>query len=122
MANSFEKCIFAARKIIEKCIFGLKKPIEKCNFLISTLRQHKRLIRRNIERFEGDDFMFEVSQEEILRCQNVTSSWGGSRYGAFAFTEIGVAMLSGVLNSKVASILVIWLKRKKARRCEPSFY
>ena len=46
--------------------------------------------------------MFEVSQEEILRCQNVTSSWGGSRYGAFAFTEIGVAMLSGVLNSKVA--------------------
>ncbi len=26
-------------------------------------------------------------QEEILRCQNVTSSWGGSRYGAFAFTE-----------------------------------
>ena len=58
--------------------------------------------RSNIERFEGDDFMFEVSQEEILRCQNVTSSWGGSRYGAFAFTEIGVAMLSGVLNSKVA--------------------
>lgn len=111
MANSFEKCIF-----------GLKKPIEKCNFLISTLRQHKRLIRRNIERFEGDDFMFEVSQEEILRCQNVTSSWGGSRYGAFAFTEIGVAMLSGVLNSKVASILVIWLKRKKARSGEPSFY
>ena len=48
----------------------------------------KRQVRRNIERFEGDDFMFEVSQEEILRCQNVTSSWGGSRYGAFAFTEI----------------------------------
>ena len=23
--------------------------------------------------------MFEVTQEEILRCQNVTSSWGGSR-------------------------------------------
>ena len=62
----------------------------------------KRQVRRNIERFEGDDFMFEVTQEEILRCQNVTSSWGGSRYGAFAFTEIGVAMLSGVLKSKVA--------------------
>ena len=27
----------------------------------------KRQVRRNIERFEGDDFMFEVSQEEILR-------------------------------------------------------
>lgn len=40
----------------------------------------KRQVRRNIERFEGEDFMFEVTQEEILRCQNVTSSWGGSRY------------------------------------------
>ena len=55
-----------------------------------------------MERFEGDEFMFEVTQEEILRCQNVTSSWGGSRYDAFAFTEIGVAMLSGVLKSQVA--------------------
>ena len=62
----------------------------------------KRQVRRNIERFEGDDFMFEVSPDEILRCQKVTSSWGGSRYDAFAFTEIGVSMLSSVLNSKVA--------------------
>ena len=52
----------------------------------------KRQVRRNIERFEGDDFMFEVSPDEILRCQKVTSSWGGSR----------VSMLSSVLNSKVA--------------------
>ena len=65
-------------------------------------RQLKRQVRRNIERFEGDDFMFEITHEELLRCQIGTSSWGGSRYGAFAFTELGVAMLSGVLNSKVA--------------------
>ena len=64
--------------------------------------QLKRQVRRNMERFEGEDFMFEISHEEILRCQIGTSSWGGSRYGAFAFTEIGVAMLSGVLKSKVA--------------------
>ena len=62
----------------------------------------KRQVRRNIERFEGEDFMFEVTKEEILRCQNVTSSWGGNRYDAFAFTEIGVSMLSSVLTSKVA--------------------
>ena len=37
-------------------------------------KQLKRQVRRNIERFEGDDFMFEVTQEEILRCQDVTSS------------------------------------------------
>jgi hypothetical protein len=64
--------------------------------------QLKRQVRRNIERFEGEDFMFELSHEELLRCQIGTSSWGGSRYGAFAFTEIGVSMLSSVLTSKVA--------------------
>jgi hypothetical protein len=39
----------------------------------------KRQVRRNIERFEGDDFMFEISHEELLRCQIGISSWGGSR-------------------------------------------
>ena len=64
--------------------------------------QLKRQVRRNMERFEGDDFMFEVTQEEILRCQNGISSWGGNRFGAFAFTELGVAMLSSVLRSEKA--------------------
>ncbi len=60
----------------------------------------KEAVRRNIERFP-DDFMFELSTKEfkILRTQFATSSWGGSRYPPFAFTEQGVAMLSSVLNS-----------------------
>jgi hypothetical protein len=29
----------------------------------------KRQVRRNIERFEGDDFMFEVTKNELSRCQ-----------------------------------------------------
>ena len=64
--------------------------------------QLKRQVRRNIDRFEGEDFMFEVSHDELLRCQIGTSSWGGSRYGAFAFTMLGVAMLSSVLRSDAA--------------------
>lgn len=44
--------------------------------------QLKRAVKRNFKRFEGEDFMMEVSQEEILRCQFGTSSWGGSRYNA----------------------------------------
>ncbi len=64
--------------------------------------QLKRAVRRNIRRFEGDDFMMELSHEEIMRCQFGISSWGGSRYGAFAFTELGVAMLSSVLHSEAA--------------------
>ncbi|MBQ9232107.1 MAG: ORF6N domain-containing protein [Prevotella sp.] len=64
--------------------------------------QLKRSVRRNIRRFEGDDFMMELSHSEIMRCQIGTSSWGGSRYGAFAFTEMGVAMLSSILRSETA--------------------
>lgn len=64
----------------------------------------KQSVRRNFERFDGDDFMFELSEFEIanLRSQFVTSSWGGTRYAPFAFTEMGVAMLSSVLRSNKA--------------------
>ena len=37
--------------------------------------QLKRQVRRNIDRFEGEDFMFEASHDELLRCQIGTSSW-----------------------------------------------
>ena len=65
----------------------------------------KRQVRRNIERFEGDDFMFTPTKEELLRCQIVTLKEARGqhlKYMPFAFTEIGVAMLSGVLKSEVA--------------------
>lgn len=67
--------------------------------------QLKRAVRRNIERFEGEDFMFELIKEELSRCQIGTLNTGrGSnfKYMPFAFTELGVAMLSSVLNSKTA--------------------
>ena len=65
--------------------------------------QLKRAVRRNLERFPSD-FMFELTREELenLRCQIGISSWGGVRYLPFVFTEQGVAMLSGVLNSERA--------------------
>jgi hypothetical protein len=60
----------------------------------------KQSVKRHIKRFPSD-FMFELSYQEFkdLRSQIVTSSWGGTRYKPMAFTEQGVAMLSGVLNS-----------------------
>lgn len=72
----------------------------------------KRSVKRNIERFPPD-FMFELTKEEanILRCQNGTSRWGGSRYLPYAFTEQGVAMLSTVLSSKVAIDINIQIMR-----------
>lgn len=64
----------------------------------------KRIVRRNMIRFP-EDFLFQLSNEELnsltikLRCQIGTSNKGGLRYAPFAFTEQGVAMLSGLLNS-----------------------
>jgi phage regulator Rha-like protein len=63
----------------------------------------KRQVNRNIERFP-EDFMFQLTKEEFdnLRCQVGTSSYGGTRYLPYAFTEQGVAMLSSVLSSQKA--------------------
>ena len=65
----------------------------------------KQAVRRNIRRFPSD-FMFELSKEEFAdwRSQFVTSNSDkmGLRYRPMAFTEQGVAMLSGVLKSERA--------------------
>lgn len=73
-------------------------------------------VRRNAERFP-DDFLFQLTDEESanLRSQIVTSSWGGRRYTANAFTEQGVAMLSSVLRSKRAIEVNIEIMRTFVR-------
>ena len=61
-------------------------------------------VSRNIERFP-ENFRFQLTAEEYvaLRSQLVTSNGrGGRRYLPYAFTEQGIAMLSGVLRSDVA--------------------
>ena len=74
-------------------------------------------VKRNIERFP-DDFMFQLSDQEVanLKSQNVTSSWGGARRAhPYAFTEQGVAMLSGILNSPRAIQVNIEIMRAFVR-------
>lgn len=61
----------------------------------------KEAVRRNKKRFPPD-FMFELTatEQRSLRSQIVTLKRGAhSKYKPFAFTEQGIAMLSGVLNS-----------------------
>lgn len=69
-------------------------------------------VKRNLERFPAD-FMFQLTQEEWsdLKSQFVTSSWGGVRKLPYAFTELGVAMLSSVLSSKTAIQINISIMR-----------
>ena len=67
--------------------------------------QLKRSVRRNMKRFEGDDFMFELTREELSRCHFGILNKGRGfniKYLPFAFTELGVAMLSSVLKSDIA--------------------
>jgi ORF6N domain len=92
-------------------------------------------VKRNIKRFP-DDFMFQLTSAEFesikfqteainkgasspivkkdqpnLKSQFVTSSWGGTRKLPYAFTEQGVAMLSGVVNSDKAINMNIAIMR-----------
>lgn len=85
-------------------------------------------VKRNIQRFPHD-FMFQLTKEEVealrlqfatldkdrtpLRLQFATSKSGrgGSRYLPYAFTEQGVAMLSGILNSDKAINMNIAIMR-----------
>ena len=81
-----------------------------------TTAQLTRQVRRNIDRFPGD-FMFQLMREELeaLMCQIGTSSWGGTRKLPYAFTEQGVAMLSGILRSKRAIYVNIAIMRAFVR-------
>ena len=75
--------------------------------------QLNRQVKRNLERFP-DDFMFQVSREECSRCQIGTLNGGrGSniKYLPHAFTENGVAMLSGILRSSRAIAANIQIMR-----------
>ena len=64
-------------------------------------------VKRNIDRFP-EDFMFQLTKEEFdqlktnLIFQNGISNWGGTRKLPYAFTEQGLAMLSGILSSDTA--------------------
>ncbi len=70
-------------------------------------------VQRNSARFPSD-FMFRLNPQEFsnLKSQIVTSSWGGRRKLPWAFTEQGVAMLSGVLHSPVAIKVNIAIMRE----------
>ena len=61
-------------------------------------------VKRNIERFP-EDFMFQLTKEECSRSQFVTlniKQGENIKYLPYAFTELGIAMLSGILRSPIA--------------------
>ncbi|MBO4812870.1 ORF6N domain-containing protein [Candidatus Saccharibacteria bacterium] len=80
-------------------------------------------VKNNLEKFEGEDFMFRLTRDEVeyfvksknltttennyrgqsnLRSKNLISSWGGVRFSPRAFTEQGIYMLMTVLRGPLA--------------------
>lgn len=97
--------------IIQSKIYELRGQRVMLDFDLASIyqvetRTLKQAVRRNIERFEGEDFMFELTVEEYNRLKDSIRSQfvmletdvrgRFPKYPPFAFTEIGVAMLSSV--------------------------
>lgn len=69
-------------------------------------------VKRNIDRFPSDFlFQLDVTETQNLKSQSVISSWGGSRVPPYAFTELGIAMLSSILSSSQAIQINIEIMR-----------
>ncbi|MEO6328945.1 MAG: ORF6N domain-containing protein [Ginsengibacter sp.] len=105
-------------QVIQQKIFEIRNQKVMLDFDIAGLydvetKRLKEAVRRNIQRFPND-FMFQLTKDEFesLRTQFATSNQrGGRRYLPFAFTEQGVAMLSGILNSEHAIKMNIAIMR-----------
>ena len=100
-------------ELIQSKIYEIREQKVMLDFDLAALYQVEtrvlnQAVKRNMKRFPSD-FMFQLTSDEwailkwsVLMSQFVTSSWGGTRKLPFAFTEQGLAMLSGVLNSDIA--------------------
>ncbi len=100
--------------VIQNKIYEVKGQKVMLDFELAELygvetKALKRAVRRNMERFLGDDFMIVLSPQEAedLRSRYHFGTMNKTRgenikYEQFAFTELGVAMLSSVLRSDTA--------------------
>ena len=117
-------------EIIEKKIFLIRGQKVMLDVDLAELygvptKAFNQAVNRNRVRFP-EDFMFKLAPDDLkilrfqfgtsnLRSQFVTSRWGGRRYLPYAFTEQGIAMLSGVLNSPRAVQVNIEIMRAFVR-------
>ena len=111
------------RRLVEQSIYLIRKHKVMLDEDLARLYGTEtgalvRAVQRNRERFP-EDFMFQLSEQEVssLRCQIGISKpgRGGRRYLPYVFTEQGVAMLSGVLNSPRAIAVNIEIMRAFVR-------
>jgi hypothetical protein len=104
-------------QIIQNKIFEIRGQYVMLDFDLAEMYQTEtkilnQSVKRNAGRFPSD-FMFQLTEKEFdgLRSQFVTSKRGGIKRPPYAFTELGVAMLSSVLRSAIAIEINIQIMR-----------
>lgn len=116
MANEQSEMLIPDELISEKIYYirGQKVMLDEdlARLYHVTTGNLNKAVARNMKRFP-DDFMFRLTEEEFknLLFQNGIASWGGRRQPPSAFTEDGLAMLSGVLSSDRAIQVNIQIMR-----------
>lgn len=110
-------------ELIQSKIYTIREQKVMLDFELAEIygyatKRFNEQVKNNIERFD-DDFRFKLTREEWndLRSKNSTSSWGGTRYLPYAFTEQGIYMLMTVLKGELAvtqsKILIRTFKKMK---------
>lgn len=102
------KVVIVSEENIHKKIYNVRGQKVMLDFELAeiygyTTKAFNQQVKNNQERFD-EDFRFKLTREEVenLRPKKSTSSWGGSRYLPYAFTEQGIYMLMTVLKGDLA--------------------
>lgn len=114
MAETTEVAIVSEETLQSK-IYNIRGQKVMLDFELAELygyetKNFNRQVKNNSAKFEGDDFMFQLSDrelEELSRCKNCTLNRGAGRgsnikYNPYAFTEQGIYMLMTVLRGELA--------------------
>ena len=115
MAEENKEIVIVDDKTIQEKIYFIREQKVMLDSDLAEIHGYEtkmfnRQVKRNIEKFEGDDFMFQLTDEEVYelsRCHFGTLNNGQGRgsnikYKPYAFTEQGIYMLMTVLRGELA--------------------
>ena len=115
MADENKEIVIVDDKTIQKKIYLIRGQkvmldVDLAEIYGYETKNFNRQVKNNAEKFEGEDFMFQLTDEEMAelsRCKNFTLNRGTGRgsnikYNPYAFTEQGIYMLMTVLRGELA--------------------
>ena len=118
MAKNKNEIMIVDEKSLKDKIYTIRGQQVMLDFDLAEIygyetKNFNRQVKNNVAKFEGDEFMFKLTREEVddlVRCKNFTSrdnlflgQSGGSRYLPNAFTEQGIYMLMTILHGDLAT-------------------